>query len=272
MFMRSLFILGSASLVVGCAAGSPDAPDAEAQTATTAAAIVVVERTVGPGDATRGDAIVARFVRARQGLLDDHALRTAGVQDAPAAGTCVTSLEAPAAAARAIDLLDVGSVTFEASEGKNTILLPRAMPDPAGVVSGYFYSARSAEAFAPGSRVSLRASGGQDLPDGFVVNVAAPRDVDDVRIAPSAAGLDVFWDAEGSDPRDVVYVDVLAPNVVARCAASDAGHLTVPAGAVANVDDGTLAVHRLHREPFRARGIDPGEIRFDLARAVAFHR
>src|SRR5687767_10886697 len=160
MSMRSLIIFGAIALV-GCTVGNPDQPDAEAQpTSTSASAIVVVER--GPS----GDAIVARFVRARQGAVDDLALRTAGVQDLPAIGTCVTSFDVPASPARPVDLLDVGAVTFD-----STVLLPRSLPDPAGMVSGYFYSARSSDAFATAasaspSRVSLRASGGADLPEG----------------------------------------------------------------------------------------------------------
>src|SRR5687768_18346180 len=133
--MRSLIIFGALPCfvgVVGCTVGNPDLPDAEAQPSTSASAIIVVER--GPS----GDAIVARFVRARQGAVDDLALRTAGVQDLPAIGTCVTSFDVPASPARPVDLLDVGAVTFD-----STVLLPRSLPDPAGMVSGYFYSARS---------------------------------------------------------------------------------------------------------------------------------
>ena len=38
------------------------------------------------------------------------------------------------------------------------------------------------------------------------------------------------------------------------------------------LEEGTLAVHRLHREAFHARGVEPGEVRFDFARVVAFAR
>ena len=260
--MRSLIITGSLATLAGCSAGY-DVPDAEAQTSTSASAVIVVER--GPS----GDAIVARFVRARTGLVDDQALRTAGVQDLPAVGTCVTSFDGTASGAKAVDLLDVGAVTFD-----STVLLPRSLPDPAGMVSGYFYSARSSDAFAAAasSRVSLRASGGADLPEGFAVSLAAPRELLDVRTASNATGLEVTWDATDADARDLVYVDVLAPNVVARCSANDAGRLTLPANVLGNVEEGSLAVHRLHREAFRTRGIDPGEVRFDLARVVAFRR
>lgn len=263
--MRSLIITGSLVSLAGCSAGY-DVPDAEAQTSTSASAVIVVER--GPS----GDAIVARFVRARTGLVDDQALRTAGVQDLPAIGTCVTSFEGSASGAKAVDLLDVGAVTFD-----STVLLPRSLPDPAGMVSGYFYSARTSDAFATAtgsaaSRVSLRASGGADLPEGFAVSLASPRELGDVGTASSANGIEVTWDATDADARDLVYVDVLAPNVVARCSAIDAGRLSVPANVLGNVDEGSLSVHRVHRESFKTRGIDPGEVRFDLARVVAFRR
>jgi hypothetical protein len=275
MFMRSLLALGalaSMSLSLGCTVGNTDTPDAEAQTqATTATGIVVVERT------GVGDAIVARFIRTRQGIVDDAALRTAGVQDVPAPGSCVTSFDIAPSTARGVELLDVGAVTVDAfvgdpAQGKTTILLPRAMPDPAGVVSGYFYSARASEAYTPTSRLSLRASGGQDLPEGFAVSVASPRDLSDVRVVATPASVDVLWDSSESDGRDLVYADVLAPAMIARCAGSDAGHLAIPASALGAAEEGTIAVHRVHREPFRTRGIDPGEVRFDFARVVSFRR
>jgi hypothetical protein len=258
MLMRSFLGIAIIVPLVGCAVGNTDAPDAEAQTSTTAAAVVVVERSGG------GDAVVARFVRARQGVLDDVSLRAAGVQELPAAGTCVTTFDPPASlgGARSVDLLDVGAVSVD-----RTMLLPRTMPDPAGMVSGYFYSARSADVYAPAQRLSVRASGGQDLPDGFAVNVGTPRDLSEIRVATTAAGLDVGWDE--SDARDIVYVDVVADgNIVTRCTTLDIGHLTVPSFA----DEGSLSVHRIHREAFKTRGIDPGEVRFDFSRIVAFHR
>lgn len=270
--MRSLITpiaLAALSALAGCTVGNPDLPDADSQTSTTASGIIVVER--GPS----GDAIVARFVRARQGAVDDVALRTAGVQPLPALDTCVASpvgpagFEAPASPARAVDLLDVGSMTFE-----GTTLAPRRLPDPAGMVDGRFYVARSSDAFAAASQFSMKATGGSDLPEGFAVSLNAPRDLDDVRVASSAAGLDVAWDATDADARDLVYVDVSArdANVIARCAGSDVGHLAIPASLLGTIEEGTLSVHRVHRETFKTRGIDPGEVRFDLSRVTAFRR
>ena len=287
MFMRSTLLLTGvlASLTaMGCVAPPDDRPDAEA-TSTTATAVVVVERTTGPGDTVRGDAVIARFVRVRQGVVDDQALRIAGAAwDLPAIGTCSTDGAGadtqPALQPRTVDLLDVGVLTVD-GDNKSTTLLPRSMPDPTGVVSGVFYSARSArspEAFAPASRLQLHTSGGPDMAEGFRVDVPSPHDVTDVRVGSSASpgsssGLDVTWEADAV-ASDVVYVDVLGPSsrLVARCAALDVGQLTVPGSAIGSLEDGQLAVHRLHRESFRAKGIEPGEVRFDIARVIAFHR
>lgn len=290
--MRSPFVLlgALASLAaVGCVAPPDERPDAEA-TSSTATAIIVVERTVGPGEAVRGDAVIARFVRVRQGNVDDQALRIAGAaSDLPALGTCSTAQEAqPALLPRSVELLDVGVLTVDSTApsanermngvSKSTVILPRSMPDPTGVVSGVFYSARSAEAFTPSAHLQLHASGGPDMAEGFRVDVPSPRDVGDVHVVSSAAGLDIAWeaDAAASDGRDLVYVDVLGPSsrLVARCTTFDVGQLTIPASALGALEsgEGQLSVHRLHRESFRAKGIDPGEVRFDVARAVTFRR
>lgn len=266
----SLLSLGAMSVLslVGCgvSTGGMDQPDAEAASSN-ATAIVVVERTVGPGDASR-DAVVARFVRVRQGPVDDPALRLAGAAlDLPAPGTCTTPELPAVAAGRNVELVDVGSVSLE-----GTALSPRAMPDPSGAVSGVFYSARAVDAFTPGARVQLRATGG-DLAEGFQVNVPSPRDVGDVHLATTAAGLELGWDTTDADARDVVYVELSsASTLVARCTALDVGRFVIPPSMLAGLEDGHLAVHRVHREPFRARGIEPGEVRFDLARVIAFHK
>jgi hypothetical protein len=298
MFMRVplplLGAFGGLSLAA-CAVPAPDAGEARdtRESSATATAIIAVERTAGPGDAVRGDAVVARFVRVTQGIVDEPALRIAGVgQDFPAPGACIVPSDQSVAQAprRAdsygtVELLDVGQVTLasgsdlrDALATKSTVLLPRAMPDPAGVVSGVFYSSRSADVFTPGARVTLRSSGGADLLEGFNVSVTAPRDVTDVRVANlPGTGVEVAWDAIDADAHDVVYVDVLSPSprVIARCGGTDAGRLVIPQASVAAMRDGEegqIVVHRLHREAFRSKGIEPGEVRFDVARVVTFRR
>ena len=292
--MRSPFVLiGAVTSVaaVGCVAPPDDRPDAEV-TSTTATAVVVVERTTGPGDAVRGDAVIARFVRVRQGTVDDQALRIAGAAwDLPALGTCSTAQETqPALQPRSVDLLDVGALTVESTTpsantrmngaAKSTVILPRSMPDPTGVVSGVFYSARSVEAFTPSAHLQLHTSGGPDMAEGFRVDIPAPREVADVRVSSSSDRdrLEIAWEADttSNDGRDLVYVDVLGPSsrLVARCTTPDLGQLTIPMSALGSMEpgEGQLSVHRLHREVFRAKGIDPGEVRFDMARVVTFRR
>jgi len=283
MFMRpSLLLAGSlaslASLAMGCSGVvGPDGADAEAASST-AAAVVVVSRTAGPGETLRDDAVVARFVRVRQGALDDAALRMAGVaNELPALGQCAAAGEDKAALpARGIDLVDVGPLSLDPQNaGRSTVLLPRSMPDPTGIVSGVFYSARTPEAFTPGARVQLRASGAYGLPEGFVANVVAPHDLGDVRVTASADGLGLSWDAaDDVETRDLVYVDVLekSARLVTRCTTSDVGHFVVPPQEVASLDEGQVVVHRVHNESFTAKGIQPGEVRFDLARVVTFRR
>lgn len=272
-----LLLIGAAasSALVACVGAAPE-PVGNDPTSSTATAIVVVERTVGPGDAVRGDAVIARFVRVRQGAVDDPALRIAGVaEDIPAPGTCAAPSESDGLIqGRGVELLDVGQVVLTGESSKSTVLLPRSMPDPAGVVSGVFYSSRSSDVFAAGSGVSLRASGGADLLEGFSVSVTAPREIGDVSVASVASGLDVSWDAADASEHDLVYVDILspAPRVVMRCTSTDDGHLLVPHGALVGIDDGQLAVHRLHKESFKAKGIEPGEVRFDVAKVVTFRR
>ncbi|MBX3206128.1 MAG: hypothetical protein KF764_13745 [Labilithrix sp.] len=272
-----LLLIGAASssALVACVGAAPD-PVGSDPTSSTATAIVVVERTAGPGDAVRGDAVIARFIRVRQGAVDDPALRIAGVaEDIPAPGACFAPSEStPIIQGRAVELLDVGQVVLAGDNSKSTVLLPRSMPDPAGVVSGVFYSSRTSDVFAPGSRVSLRSSGGADLLDGFSVSVTAPRDVGDVNVTSVASGLEVSWDATDAAEHDLVYVDILspAPRVVMRCTSADDGNLLVPQSAIAGIDEGQLAVHRLHKESFKAKGIEPGEVRFDVARVVTFRR
>lgn len=273
--MRSLLTLTPLPLAVsliGCAAGPQDAPDAEAQALSTASAVVIVERTASTEGVARGDVLSARFVRVRQGALDEAALRTAGVPEVPTSGTCTTTLEAPAFTARAVDLLDVGAVSFEPPTAAKTTLLPRVMPDPAGVVSGYFYSGRTVEVLAPAARIALRATGGVDLPDGFVATVTVPREIGDLTLASTPSGLELSWDAGEEAGRDLVYADVIDRELVARCASADVGQLVIPSAVLGAVDEGTLVLHRVRREPFKARGLDAGEVRFDLARAVPFRR
>ena len=271
------------ALLVGCSApvaASPEAADAEATSP--AAAIVVVERTSGPGDGTRAEAI-ARFVQMRSGVVDEQALRMIGAAvDFPALGAC-TQIgrgwgDAPA---RAVRLADVGGVSLEAN-GVKTALAARQLPDVADLVSGVVYTGRGESALFPQVRYTLRSTGTAEV-DAFEVNANAPAEPTDVRVAgqdgrvavllaPGAA-VDLSWEPGAID--DLVYVDVASKDAgtpVMRCLFADNGRAAVASASFGAVEEGTLSVHRLHREAFRARGLDSGEVRFDFARAVSFTR
>jgi hypothetical protein len=288
-----------AATAFGCSAnvsasGSGDVADADANAST--AAVIIVERTVG--EAARGEA-TARFLRMRTRPTTDDALRVVGANvDFPATGTCISlatlgsfASSASLGSARSpepappVQLLDVGTVSMEAN-GVQTNLLARQVPDVVDLVSGVVY-ARSADAelLPARARYVLRVSGAGDS-DPFTVTASAPNDLGDLRVGGqeartitmgSVASADLTWEpgAEG----DMVYVDVNgAPSArtrdtrdtTVRCAFADTGRATIAAALLP--DEGTLTVHRLHRERFRARGIESGEMRFDFAKVVAFIR
>src|SRR5439155_6387963 len=121
----------------------------------------------------------------------------------------------------------------------------------------------------------------------FAVSATAPGEPSELRIAGqdarAVAGVaigasgpvELTWEAGA--PEDSLYVDVAggaaAPALpTVRCLFADSGRANIPAAAFSGIDEGALTVHRLHRESFRARGVDPGEVRFDFARVVAISR
>jgi hypothetical protein len=283
-FLPALFVAAT-----GCSASvaaSPEAADAEA--ASSASAVVVVERTIGPGDGTRAEA-VARFIRMRGGPVDDDALRMVGAfLELPPLGVC-RRLEAEAKpTGRAIELLDVGNVTLAADQQK-TQLRPRRLPDVADLVWGVVYArAAEAEALPAHTRYELQVAGSaeDDVP-AFVVSADAPEAPRDLRVAgqdgqrgavelsASDASFDITWEP-GAFADDVVYVDWSTrwndTRSTLRCTYADTGRASIPSAVLAGVESGTLTLHRVHREPFRARGLDTGEIRFDMGRALSFSR
>jgi hypothetical protein len=285
-------LLAVSPLMVACSANlASSAETADAETNATSA-VVVVERTVGASDA-RASA-VARFVRMRSGAVDEDALRMVGATvDFPALGTCVTAPAAKhAGAARALELLDVGAISLEAN-GLRTSLQARQLPDVVDLLSGVVYATPTAdaEALPAGSVYVLRAAGSVDLDVApFAVSASAPDEPTQVRIAGQdiggngglvalangsliVDGVDVSWEA--GSPDDFVYLDVAAERdaqTAARCLFSDVGRGTLIPAAFGETTSGTITIHRLHREPFRAKGVDSGEVRFDFARVVTFSR
>jgi hypothetical protein len=281
MRLALLALLPVIPATLGCAgtvSGGSDGVDAEATTTTSA--VIAVERTTDSAEGARAQA-TARFIRVTSASSPEEALHAIGASvDLPPRGRCATlaSLaDAPVAQAPVVELLDVGEVTLLAG-GVETRLSPRQLPDVTDVVSGVIYARATEASLLPASaRYVLHvggASGDRGL-DPIEVTATAPGDPDDVHIAgedtpgllvASGGTLEVRWAPTAGD--DLVYVDV-RPNGV-RCVMDGAGHGTV---STLFLDDaGTLIVHRLHREPLGARGIDSGEVRFDFARTLAYVR
>jgi hypothetical protein len=280
----SLASLGTSALVAlaGCTTSVvPSGEAADAEVSSTATAVVVVEGSTA-NEGARTEA-VARFVRARSGTVDDDALRMVGATvDFPPLGACSALPSARASASRPLALLDVGGVSLFAGDAVAT-LQPRQVPDVADLVSGVVYSART-EALPSKSTYLLRIDGAPEADVApFVVGASSPGEPTDVRFGgddgrsgPVSIALgspvELTWESGSAD--DVVYVDLAATSAspATRCLFVDGGHATLAPSAFGALEDGTVAVHRLHRESFRAHGVDPGEVRFDFARVVAFVR
>jgi len=261
-------------------------------------AIVTVERTAGTaGTEGAHSDIIARFVRSRAGTVDDDALRIVGAAiDLPAAGACIRLPAANASAkmARSVELVNVGTVSVDlsnASSGAPSALLPRHLPDVADLVSGVVYTARGeGDAFPARGHYVFHATGTpeQELAP-FTVEATAKGDPGDVRIADQATAhraepiaisasepTEVTWtaSAEASPEDDLVYIDVIARppgTATVRCSFGDTGRGALAASTFAG-DEGIISVHRVHRESFRAKGIDSGVLRFDFAHVSSFRR
>ena len=223
--------IGCSAPVASPLSGSGDFHDAAE--GASSAALIVLERTVGSDDVPHSSA-VARVIRMRSGTVDEQTLQMLGATiDLPAVGSCggasplaATTVDlAEAEGPRAAELLDVGSLGLEA-QGAQTTLEPRALPDIVDLVTGVFYSSRSAGLDALPSRglYSVRATGTVGALDtehtvpAFTVSATAPGeplnlqvDGQDARgeggIALHAgSAVELVWTLEATEPSDVVGV------------------------------------------------------------------
>ncbi|MFO0679811.1 MAG: hypothetical protein U0169_25020 [Polyangiaceae bacterium] len=284
--------VGVLALATGCSAnvaGAPAPENTDADVVTPTSAIVVVERTAST-DGDRAHA-VARFVRARHGSVDDDALRMVGAfTEIPKLGSCErVSNDVQARRTAGLDLVDVGTVTLEAALQRST-LHTRRLPDVTDLVAGVLYARGADDGALPTSvRYDLRVSGASqsDVP-AFAASAQAPADLVDFKVAGQDAttsavvvlpqgAVDLAWEP-GDDVRRRLRRlerrrsgsrcnDVAGP---VRCAFADVGRGAIPQGTFTEGQSGTFTFHRLRSEPFRSRGIDVGEIRFDFARAATF--
>ncbi len=238
---------------------------ADAQLATSVTGVVLVERTAAADDLAHLHAMgeaSARFVRLR-GAIDDGALRLVGASlDLPAVGQCAVRRDQ--ASSRAVELLDVGTVSLEAATGQHVSLGSRQVPDVVDLVSGTMYSARIDEVLIPSSSdVAVLVGGSADVP-AFSVRAKTPEVPAGVRVsALDPSTVELVW-SPSTVGTDAIYVDVGAT----RCSFADEGH-----GVVSSSDaEASIAVHRVRREKLSIPGLDGGELRFDFARTVTFKR
>jgi hypothetical protein len=247
---------------------------------------VVVERMVDQTGGSRAEAS-ARFVRVAAPVSTEEALRAIGAAVVlPPAGQCapfatLSGASLPAEPAPVVELVDVGPVSLE-TEGRETHLVSRLLPDVTDVVSGLVYARTADPAVLPASsRYTLRVGGGSDL-QSFDVVASAPADPSDVLIGGSDPGgslvvtgrsLAFSWPI-GADG-DVVYVD-LQPGAI-RCVLAGETATGDPL-ARASIEttllesSGALVVHRLRSEPLTAQGLEGGELRFDFGRSLSYVR
>jgi hypothetical protein len=275
-------LIAAAPAALGCTgAVAGDGVDAEAVSRTNA--IVAVERTTDPVDGVQAQAS-ARFLRVSASTSTDEALSAVGAAlDLPPVGTCaaVGSLDdaraSGAAPAPVVELVDVGTVSLEASGGE-TVLWPRQLPDVTDVVSGVVYARAAADpsVLPPSARYVVRVGGPGLAP--LEMAAWAPGPADDIRVAgedagqvvASGASIDLSWAANGAGD-DLVYVDVSPHDV--RCVFGDTGSASL--STVFLDEQGSLVVHRLHREwtsGWATHGIETAEVRFDFARHVGYTR
>jgi hypothetical protein len=289
--------------VLGCTGTVASAPGTGDAEPFATRAVVVVERALDATGGSRAEAS-ARFVRVSgsSGASTAAALETVGASlDLPPRGTCasVTSLASGAlsdGAERAlIELADVGSVTLETSETPAR-LTPRQVPDVTDVVSGVIYARAADPALFPaGVPYRVHVGGGPDL-DAIDTSATAPADPIDVRLSgedgrggadlPAGGALEFSWPAGAAIAADTLYADVrplVGSGIRCVLAADDdapgegaLAHAVVPAAYLSGergaFSEGTIVIHRVHRETFHARGLDSGEVRFDFARAVVYKR
>jgi len=262
-------------LLGGCSAtivGTPEAADADATSVT---GVVLVEQSGSALDGAHAE-ISARFLRVH-GTVDEGALRLVGAAlDVPAPGECAAIADADVAPSSRVELLDVGTLTLESGTSHAT-LQPRRVPDVIDLVSGVLYTTRTD---ALGGKVTLHATGGALDVAPFTVEASAPSELRGLHLGGveahegepvvlAAGPVDLTWQP-GEPGSDSIYVDVtnLHGTVSLRCAFTDDGHGTLPASSLR--DDGSVSVHRVRREALVRTGIERGEVRFDLARVIAF--
>lgn len=284
--MQRSRIAQAAGALVAVASGGCTGTVVSSADASSAAtyALLAVDRSepAGAADAARAHAS-ARFLRISTGADPSRAARLLGaVPEMPGLGTCapVDALADPGiplASLGPVDLVPAGELSVEA-DGARATLAARAFPDVVDLVSGLVYTTRdvTTSALPTPARYRFVASGSEAIGP-TVLEADAPPAPLDVRVAGAPLGADpaaiaradltLAWTPGAA--ADHVYVDLAGTDDPARervrCAFADDGAATIPAAALPAGTSIAFALHRVHREPVTAPGLDGGEVRFDLA-------
>lgn len=277
-------LLGALSL--GCSA-ELESYSTDADTASSAHALVTVQRSVAAdGSAARAD-VLAGFVRVPADVDSRPLYELLGLRASmPALGQCREKSLGPDAApplsgVGRVELLEAGDV-WVGAPGSETTLAPHAFPTVTEQIAGVLYASRdrSASAFPAASAYSVRTAGGPSLP-ALNITREAPLELDSVAVGGVALAevkelatgspIDVTWGVGASG--DLVVAELSTPDGVVACAfRDDMGTGTIPAGKLVHSGAGRLSLSRIRTASFRAPGVDFGELwfQFELGTSVTF--
>ena len=281
----SVFALIGA-LALGCSA-EVDSYATDADTASSAHALVTVQRWVSvDGTAARAD-VLAGFVRVPADVGSRPIYELIGLRSAiPPVGQCRDKNLAPESVPSTtgigqIELLEAGEVWVGAA-GTEATLAPHAFPTVTDQISGVLYASRgrSASAFPAASQYAVRTAGGPSIPS-ISITREAPLELDTVTVGGMALGevkeigvgspIDVTWGVGASG--DVVIAELATADRVIACAfRDDMGSGTIPAGRLDKSGAGRFSLQRIRTASFRTHEIDFGELtfQFELGTSVTF--
>jgi hypothetical protein len=275
--------LGALSL--GCSA-ELESYSTDADTASSAHALVTVQRTVNMDGSARAD-VVAGFVRLPSDMEARPLYELLGLRGAlPAPGQCRDTAASAGPSpglpgVGRVELLEAGDVSVDAA-GSESTLAPHAFPAVTDQIAGVLYASRdrSASAFPAASTYTVRTAGGASLPS-LSITREAPFELDTVTVGGTALGevrelgtaqpIDVTWGVGAAG--DLIVAELATAEGALACAFRDElGAGTIPAGKFSRAGSGRFALHRIRTATFRAAGVDYGELsfQFELGAPVSF--
>ncbi|MCC6665082.1 MAG: hypothetical protein IT375_15130 [Polyangiaceae bacterium] len=274
------------AFALGCSA-EVESYGTDADTASSAHALVTVERSVNvDGSGARAD-VLAGFVRVPADVEARPIYELIGLRTSmPPVGQCrdatLGSGSTPTVTGIGrVELLEAGEV-WVGAQGSEGTLAPHAFPTVTDQIAGVLYASRdrSASAFPAASSYSLRTAGSASMPS-IAITREAPVELDTVTIGGVAlaelkevgigAPIDLTWGVGASG--DLVIAELSTADRVVACAfRDDQGAGTIPSGKFDKLGSGRLSLTRIRTASFRAPDVDFGELafQFELGTNVTF--